>query len=355
MVRTENTATSDLVFSPCTIGSLSLRNRIVMAPMNRVHDSSGNPVPLVKKYGVPSDNLIEHFRLRARGGTALILSGGICIESEYSRSADSVTRFETNEQIAQWARVVSAVHGEGALFAPQLWHMGLAAPLPVGPSGFDDYKQGQAKVRIMDEQDIEDAIQVFVHAVVNAVQIGCDAIEIHGAHGFLIDNFMNKHQNRRTDCYGGTMENRMKFPCDLLRHVRDRVNREFPILFRFNLHGESKEELAVIVSSLAGSGADILDLSSNDALAKGFDDGEGETMIGTVRRLSGIPVMAVGGIGKTVRQNDIYAVGDPSPAFSLIEKHEADLLGVGKGLLANPDWVDKVQKNEWRSLRPFIE
>lgn len=351
------------VFQPVTFGTLSLRNRIAMAPMTRRKAQND---------GIPTDAIVAYYRRRATGGVGLIISEGTPVDSIHAYDTLTVPRFETSEQRTVWKRVVDAVHAEGGAFAPQLWHTGRMGADPIGPSAatLPPRANGDKRSPVVEMTDA-DLVQVkdaFVSAARAAQDMGCDALELHGAHGYLLDSFVSVATNLRTDKYGGSFENRMRFPCEVLAAVRAAVGADFPIIFRFSqwkvddfneIKFRESAELDTWVTALKQAGADILHVSTRSALDTGFpDEHPTRTLAGWSKTFCDLPVIAVGKISVTLTMDRAYGeeadvVSDPTEAFELIESGEADMLAVGRALIANPDWVKIVSAANWRNLKPF--
>jgi len=246
---------------------------------------------------------------------------------------------------------------------------------PIGPSDIasEDLPRkadggDRAGVRGMDESDFNQVETAFAEAARKAKMIGCDAVEIHGAHGYLLDSFLSAATNLRSDEYGGSLANRMRFPLRVVRELRRVVGDEYPIIYRFSqwriddfedVKFAGPDELEEWVTALRVAGVDVLHVSEREATAPGFREVDRErTLAGWARRLSGLPVIAVGKISVTLTMDQAFGggedmVSDPGPAFDLVERGEADLLAVGRALIANPDWVRVVRDEGWRRLKPF--
>jgi 2,4-dienoyl-CoA reductase-like NADH-dependent reductase (Old Yellow Enzyme family) len=359
------THASTRAFGPARIGTLELRNRIVMAPMTR---------RMAADDGIPTDAIVAYYRRRAAAEVGLIVSEGTGIDDIHAYDTLTVPRFHAEEQLAGWARVVEAVHAEGGAFAPQLWHTGRLAANPIGP--VDDVlpprKDGTPRppVRAMTDADFTQVREAYAWAARGAARIGCDAVEIHGAHGYLLDSFLGPATNRRDDAYGGDAERRMRFPLEIVDVVREAVGPELPVIYRFSqwkvddyreIKFHSPAELAPWVETLARHGVDILHVSTRDALDAAFPDDPDhpEWSLATwAQYLSGLPTIAVGKVSVTLPMDRAYGreedvIVDPAPALALVERGEVDLLAVGRALIANPDWVPLVRAGRWRDLRPF--
>lgn len=351
------------IFSPVSFGRLKLRNRIAMAPMTRRK---------AKKDGVPTPEIIEYYRRRAQGEVGLIISEGTGIDSFHAYDTLTVPRFENDDQLEGWQKVVDAIHEQGSAFAPQLWHTGRYAHNPIGPSAckMPDKADGtsRAPVQEMNEHHFSQVINAYIEAAKNAEAIGCDAIEIHGAHGYLLDSFVSPVTNKRQDQYGGSLENRIRFPIEVVRSVRGAIAKDFPIIYRFSqwqlddynqIKFANPQQLETWVTELKNAGVDILHVSTYDATSPGFPEVDAKkTLCGWARELSNLPCIAVGKVTVNLTFNNAYGeeldqVASPQPAFDLIENNEADILAVGRALIANPNWVQIVQRGDWQQLRPF--
>ncbi len=351
------------LFQPVKFGDLSLRNRVVMAPMTR---------RMAKEDGIATPEIVEYYRRRAKHEVGLIISEGTGIDGKHAYDTLTVPRFETDEQLAAWKKVVDAVHEEGGAFAPQLWHTGMRAVNPIGPCDdqLPDRPDGTKRppVRAMVDEDFEQVLSAFAHSAESAKEIGCDALEIHGAHGYLLDSFLSASTNWRTDEYGGSVENRMRFPLQVVKVVRQALGPNFPIIYRFSqwkmdnyeeMKFRNPEELSVWVNALKKAGVDILHVSTRRAIDPAFSDVEGDmSLAGWSQKLSGLPTIAVGSVSVTLSMDqsygkDISATDDPSPAINLVENEEVEMLAVGRALISNPDWVQITRDKGWQHLKPY--
>lgn len=355
------------LFSPISIGPLSLSNRVVMAPMTREQAPDG----------APTAEMIEYYRRRARGGVGLILTEGTPPDAAGAFSA-KVPRFFGAER-EQWRQVVEAVHAEGGRIMPQLWHVGAFDPSLIGmqdsavidrlsPSGFA--APGRPVGRPMSEADIENTIVAYGDAAAAAQALGFDGIEIHGAHGYLPDQFLWAGTNIRADRYGGDRVARTRFAVDLLRECRRRSAPDFPIVFRYSQWkqldynarlAESPAELASILEPLADAGVDIFHCSTRRYWEAAFG-GEERSLAAWTRALTGKPVIAVGSV--TLNNEFKSAMGKVHAEVvpKEIERLEAciargdfDLIAIGRALIANPDWVQKVQAGRVSELKGFSQ
>ena len=223
------------LFAPLALpGKLTLPNRIVMAPMTRERAPDG----------VATSEIAAYYGRRAAGGVGLILTEGTPIDAAGAFSP-AVPRFYGDDAFAGWARVVAAVHEAGARIMPQLWHVGAAHPSLIGmrdalvpgvralsPSGLAG--PGRMVGAPMTVAEIERTIAAFGAAAAAARRLGFDGVEIHGAHGYLVDQFFWRETNRRTDRYGGALVDRTRFAAELVRECRRQAGTDFAISLRFS-------------------------------------------------------------------------------------------------------------------------
>jgi 2,4-dienoyl-CoA reductase-like NADH-dependent reductase (Old Yellow Enzyme family) len=219
----------------------------------------------------------------------------------------------------------------------------------------------------MTAADFEQVLAAYRSAARGAREMGCDALEIHGAHGYLLDSFLSPVDNRRTDEYGGSMKNRMRFPLEVVRTIRSVVGPDFPIIYRFSqwkvndyreLKFRTPADLEVWVTALRKAGVDILHVSTRDVADPGFEAEGPRTLAAWTRTLSGLPVIGVGKVSVTLPMDQAYGeekdvIRDPAPALDLVERGEIDLLAVGRALIPNVEWVRLVREGRWRDLVPF--
>jgi len=353
------------LFEPFRLRHLRLRNRVVMAPMTREASSDG----------VPTKAMIDYYARRAAGGVGLIITEGTTVPHAAARNRSGVPVFHGDDSLAQWSDLVAAVHAEGAAIMPQLWHVGMDRKIgdppdpmvpPAGPSGLDLH--GSAMGRPMTRADIDDIVRAFASAARDAERTGFDGIELHGAHGYLIDQFLWSRTNRRTDEYGGDIVRRSRFAADLIRECRSAVSADFPIIFRLSQWkitdfsarlAESPAELEQIVSLLADAGVDAFHCSTRRYWLPEFPGSE-LTLAGWVRKITGLPTIGVGSVGL---QNSEFTstlldgVGAEVDGVARVADHlsrgEFDLVCVGRALISDPSWVNKIAQGRSEELLPF--
>ncbi|MDQ2094844.1 NADH:flavin oxidoreductase [Rhodalgimonas zhirmunskyi] len=357
---------SDTLFRPIDLGPLHLENRIVMAPMTRTY-SPGN---------VPNQQVIDYYRRRAEGGTGLIITEGTFIDHPAASGYPNVPAFYGDAALAGWKKVVDAVHAAGGKIAPQLWHVGaIRRPgvMPGGdtpghsPSGMA--RPGKVTGHAMTQQDIDDTVAAFARAAADAKRIGFDAIELHGAHGYLIDQFFWDGTNQRDDAYGGDLAARSRFALEIIRAVRAAVGPDFPVIFRFSQWKqqdysarlcETPEELKAFLMPLAEAGVDIFHCSTRRFWEPEFD-GSDLNLAGWVKKLTGKPTITVGSVGLNADflpddGTADFRAAQPASIDNLLERaarDEFDLVAVGRALIANPDWANQVKEGHLDSLKAY--
>lgn len=354
------------LFQPFRYGPLSLANRIVMAPMTR-NFSPGN---------VPGDNVAEYYRRRAAGGVGLIVTEGTCIDHIAASGYPDVPYFHGEERLAGWQRVVDAVHAEGGKIAPQLWHCGgmrKAGTPPEGdvpgytPSGMN--VPGKVNRHIMTQGDIDDVVAAFARGAADAKRLGFDAVELHGAHGYLIDQFFWAGTNARDDVYGGSMARRGRFAVEIIEAVRAAVGPDFPIILRWSQWkqqdysarlAQSPQELEQFLAPLSAAGVDIFHCSTRRFWEPEFE-GSDLNLAGWTRKLTGKPAITVGSVGLSedflpVPGETTFREAEPASLDDLLRRLEGgefDLVAVGRALIANPDWAALARGGELATARPF--
>ncbi|HEY1759145.1 MAG TPA: NADH:flavin oxidoreductase [Bryobacteraceae bacterium] len=350
------------LFRPLTIKNLTLANRIVMAPMTR----SKSP------RGIPGDNVAAYYRRRAEGGVGLIVTEGTYIDHPGAGFYPDVPHFYGEESLAGWRRVAESVHAAGGKIFPQLWHCGLSAPAgvklgpgAVGPSGL--VKPGEQVTAPMTQQQIDDVIRAYGDGAAAAEQLGFDGIEIHGAHGYLIDQFFWQGTNQRTDVYGGDLVARTRFAVEVIREIRRRVRSEFPIGLRFSQWksqdfaaklAQTPAELERFLEPLTAAGIDLFHCSQRRFWDAEFE-GSPLNLAGWTKKLTGKPTVTVGSITLDQEFTRSFRTADTATATGInelverLERGEFDLVAVGRSLIVNPNWPALIRRGAIQELKPF--
>lgn len=319
--------------------------------------------------------MVEYYRRRAAAGVGLIITEGTTVGHLAANGYPNVPRFHGEDALAGWKKVVDAVHAEGGRIVPQLWHVGSVRRLGTepdgsvpgyGPSGKE--KDGKVVVHGMTHEDIRDVIAAFAQAARDALAIGMDGVEIHGAHGYLIDQFFWEASNRRDDEYGGDLASRSRFAIELVQAVREAVGPDFPIIFRFSQWKqqdysarlvETPEALAAFLKPLSEAGVDIFHCSTRRFWEPEFAGSE-LNLAGWARQLTGKPTITVGSVGLDGEflqfMVDTDKVAKPASLEGLLrrlEDEEFDLVAVGRALLVDAQWAQKVRDGREADVLPF--
>jgi len=350
------TRSAKALFTPFSIKGLTLPNRIVMAPMTRSFSPGG----------IPGEDVAAYYRRRAEGGVGLIVTEGTYPPQPAAGFDPKVPHMYGEAALNGWRHVVDQVHAAGGHIFSQLWHVGLQAssgppPLegqhPVGPSG----------EFAMTQDDIDAAVHAYAQAARSAQEVGFDGVELHGAHGYLIDQFFWENTNQRTDHYGGDLVARTRFATEAIREVRRRVGTEYPIALRISQWkigdyeakiATTPAELEQFLRPLVDAGVDLFHCSQRRFWDAEFE-GSNLNLAGWTKKLTGKPTVTVGSV--TLGADFTKSFGSPESApitgidelLDRLERGEFDLVAVGRALIANPDWAVKAKAGALETLRPF--
>ncbi|WP_418358837.1 NADH:flavin oxidoreductase [Shewanella basaltis] len=365
MNSTQHTGINKL-FESFSNKSLSLKNKTVMAPMTRAFSPNY----------VPNDEVAGYYRRRAEGDVGLIITEGTFISHKAANGYENVPAIYGEAALAGWKHVVDEVHAAGGKIAPQLWHVGAVRKPGVGPdkeapayspSGL--YKPGAPNGVAMTQADIDEVVASFAQAALDAKNIGFDAIEVHGAHGYLVDQFFWEGTNQRDDKYGGSLENRTRFGVEIVQAIRAAVGEDFTIIFRFSQWKQqdytaklcqTPEELATFLGLLSDAGVDIFHASTRRFWVPEFE-GSDLNLAGWTKKLTNKPVITVGNVGLDADfigegNADLSGTSNPTGIDELLVRlnnDEFDLVGIGRALLVDPQWVNKIKTNAINEIKPF--
>lgn len=346
-----------MLFSPIKIGTMELKNRCVMPPMG---------INYANKDGSLNDREIAYYVARAKGGFGLIITENVAV-ALVGKGIPFETGLWEDSHIPGWERLAKEVHSCGAKLAAQLHFAGpkaqpestpgarLLGPSPVSYAAARGItgKLDMPIAKEMTEEDIESAVEAFGEAARRARDAGCDAVHIHGAHGYLLASFMSPAENRRIDAYGGTVDGRIKLALDILKRIRSKVGRDFPIIWKMSVDemipgGRTLEETQLIVWLLENAGLDCIDLSRgsiNGAIHYIVPPGTvpPATWITqhtwVVKQAVKIPVIAVG------------RIIDPFMGEFILESGKADLIAFGRASLSDADLPNKAAAGRFDDIR----
>ncbi|WP_274655423.1 NADH:flavin oxidoreductase [Paenibacillus humicola] len=364
-MKSKSSFSVDSLFKPFTADNLELSNRIVMAPMTRGFSLEG----------VPGNNVAEYYRRRAANDVGLIITEGTLINHPAAAAKPNSPNFYGKEALNGWSHVVNAVHDAGGRIFPQLWHVGMerktdalpnAGAKPIGPSGLD--ASGEKVTKPMSESEIADAITAYAQAAEDAKRLGFDGIELHGAHGYLIDQFFWDRTNKRTDQYGGNLAQRTRFAAEVIKACRNKVGSSFPISFRFSQWkvgdysaklANTPHELEQFLTPLTDAGVDIFHCSTRRFWEAEFE-GSDHSLSGWTKKLTGKPVISVGSVSlDTEFTSSLFERKDSAHhanfeiLIEMLEKGEFDFIAVGRALLMDPAWAIKVKEERMNEILPF--
>ena len=350
-----------MLFEPYKLKNLNLRNRVVMAPMTR-NQSPG---------GIPTNEVVAYYSRRAKAEVGLIITEGIEVSHEASSAYPNVPRLDTKEAREGWKRVVNGIKENGGSVIAQLWHCGGFRKLGMQPnpevpghtaSGL--VKPGKKVAHEMTLEDIKQTINAYASDAKYCEEIGFDGVEIHGAHGYLIDNFFWEGTNIRDDSYGGSIEKRSQFVSEIIQAVRSNISQEFIVGLRFSQWKQhdfeaklahTTDDLKKVLLSPVESGLDYLHSSMRRFWESEFEGSE-ENLAYWTKKISNIPTIGVGSVGLESDFIDMTAPSKPASidkAIDDISKEKYDLLAVGRALLSDHEWVLKMKEGRLKDVIPY--
>jgi NADPH2 dehydrogenase len=329
------------LYSELSVGNLKIKNRIVMPPMV----CSG----FTGEDGLFTLKNIERYRDRARGGVGLLIIEATCI-NKTGRLSPTQLGLWSNEHVKGFSRIANYCHEYDARVLVQLHHAGLAVAAgvtadAVAPSDFQGFSRANHKIqaRALTLPEIGLLQDEFVAAAVRARQAGLDGVELHGAHGYLISQFFSPLVNKREDDYGGSLVKRTRFATEIIAKIRQAVGTDFIISFRIGCDEPDIESSIQIAQILEKAGVDLLHISTG--MTNFIGDGTDDTVVPKYFHFNSI-VYRGSQIKKNVQVPVIVVNGIKTPldAADLVDHNYADLVAVGRGLLADPEWANKGQK-----------
>lgn len=350
------------LFSPLRLSTITLANRFIMPAMQRGQCLDGRPKAELAKY----------YRRRVEGGVSMVIGESCAIDHPSATRQPGAARMNAATRDG-WAHCVEEVRAAGGHMLIQLWHEGALRNSDDGktisPSGLvaPGIRKGSAASRV----ELEALREAYVSAARDAKAIGANGVEVHAAHGYLLDQFLWHGSNLRDDCYGGdNIEDRVRFPAELVCAIRAACGPEFLISFRFSQWKEfdysariarDPAELKLFVTRLKEAGVDVFHASTRRFWEPEWP-GDPRGLAGWVRALSDLPVITVGSVGLNTDVMTTFVEAAeaqqqvPESIFELerrIREREFDLVAVGRALIGDPDWVNKVRDRQFESIRGF--
>ena len=337
------------IFEPMTIRRMTVKNRIVMTPMGTNYGEQNGEMSFLH---------INYYEQRAKGGTGLLIVENASVDSPQGSNGTTQLRIDLDIYIPRLFKLCENVHKHGACIAIQLNHAGASAMSsrigmqPVSASDVPS-KAGGEIPRPLEKDEIMHIVKKYGEAAKRAQICGFDAVEIHAGHSYLISQFLSPTTNKRTDEFGGSAENRARFAKLVIEEVRKQVGPFFPIFVRISademVEGGNTLEDTLEYLQYFEKEVDVFDVSCglNGSIQYQIDanylpDGWRSYMAKAVKEKYGKPCMTVGNIR------------DPKVGEDILAKGDADFIGMGRGLIADPEWVNKVEFGDECDIRKCI-
>ena len=355
----------EALFKPIKINNLVVPNRIAMAPMTR----SMSPK------GIPTDQNLEYYKRRAAAEVGMIITEGVEVSHPASSGYPNVPNLRQDSHVG-WKNLISAVQEEGSTIFCQLWHVGGIRkpgqpPNPevpgYTPSGL--VRKDKKVAYEMTDNDVEDLIQNYVKDIETIKMLGFDGVELHGAHGYMIDQFFWRDTNVRKDKYGKEEDLRTKFVCEIVSRARKLVGNDFPIMLRFSQWKQqdyearlapSPTDLETFLGPISDSGVDVFHASTRRYWEPEFE-GSDLNLAGWTKKITNKPTITVGSVGLDSDFIGLYVGNDKANTSSIktlvemFERGDFDMVAVGRALLSDPEWVLKVKEGREEEIVGFTK
>ena len=339
------------LFSPIKIGTMELKNRIALAPMDTDY---------VNRDGTVNERYYDYIEARAKGGAGLLILEVTSIDGQYPYVPNTVGMWD-DSQIGPMRRLTDAIHAHGSRLIPQIAHPGpesvcfLYKVQPVGPSPAMCFTH-KTTCRELSVEEIAHIVEQFGDSARRARESGCDGIELHSAHCYmLLGSFISALRNKRSDAYGGSIESRLRIHLEVLRNIQAKAGRDFPIVMRLSGDeltpgGRDIEETKYIAPMLVEAGVHAFHISSGTfpqmswriLPPHGTPMGLNVPYAAAVKQVVKVPVFTVG------------RITDPRLAESILERGQADVIVLGRALLADPEWPNKAARGQLDDITPCI-
>lgn len=349
------------LLTPVKLGKITLDNRVGVAPMTRTSAT---------EEGLATDQMVSYYAKFVRGGFDLIITEGVYPDNKYSQGYNNQPGIIDEKQVEAWKKVTDAVHQDGGTIIAQLMHAGALsqgnrftdetlAPSSVQPKGEQmEFYGGKGPFSLPKEattEDIKEVIDGFVESAKRAKEAGFDGVEIHGANGYILDQFLTDYTNQRTDEYGGSTENRVRLSVEVSKAVREAVGEDFTVGIRisqgkvndfYHKWADKEKDAKIIFGELGQAGLDYIHVTEYEAWQPAFPDAEdmqatdsafgdgGPTLAALAKKYGKLPVIANGNLH------------DPDKAKEILEKGDADVVTLGRGALGDSNWVNKLKNDE---------
>ena len=339
------------IFKPIKIGSKIAKNRIALSPMG---------VNLENADGSVNSAVLEYFGARARGGAGIIITGSANVSNPAGRSVPTHLRLDKADYIPGWERMAEEIHRYGSLLIVQLMHAGNSANpgfingyQPEAPSAIPN---AAGSSREMSNEEVKKMIQAFITAAVYAKTACVDGVEIHGGHAYLVNDFLSPATNHRTDEYGGSLENRARFATEIIAGIKAACGPDFICGIRLGIEetvpgGYGREEGLELAKMMERAGADYICASIGHVTP--FDS----TRLVETHKYPEASRIDLAEAVKAVVNVPVFTTGklrNPDLMDSFIRECKADVMCLGRSLICDADWANKVKANDLEHIRPCI-
>jgi 2,4-dienoyl-CoA reductase-like NADH-dependent reductase (Old Yellow Enzyme family) len=332
-----------------------------MAPMTRSQSPGG----------IPTNDVVEYYKRRAKAEVGLIITEGVEVSHKASSAYPNVPRLDSDKARDGWKKVVNGIKENNGHVVAQLWHCGGFRKLGMSPnpevpghtaSGL--IRPGKRVAHAMTTIDIEETVSAYAGDAKICEEIGFDGVEIHGAHGYLIDNFLWDGTNDRDDSFGGSIETRSNLATSIIKAIRSNVSDKFIVGLRFSQWKQqdytarlatNPDDLFKVLSGPCNAGLDYLHSSMRRFWESEFE-GSDENLAYWTKKLTNIPTISVGSVGLDGDFTDMMAPAKTASidkALQDINEHKYDMVAVGRALLSDHEWVIKMKEGRLKDINPY--
>ena len=352
-----------MLFEPYKLKNITLRNRVAMAPMTRSQSPGG----------IPTNDVVEYYKRRAKAEVGLIITEGVEVSHKASSAYPNVPRLDSDKARDGWKKVVNGIKENNGHVVAQLWHCGGFRKLGMSPnpevpghtaSGL--IRPGKRVAHAMTTIDIEETVSAYAGDAKICEEIGFDGVEIHGAHGYLLDNFLWDGTNDRYDSFGGSIETRSNLATSIRIAIRSNVSDKFIVGLRFSQWKQqdytarlatNPDDLFKVLSGPCNAGLDYLHSSMRRFWESEFE-GSDENLACWTKKLTNIPTISVGSVGLDGDFTDMMAPAKTASidkALQDINEHKYDMVAVGRALLSDHEWVIKMKEGRLKDINPYTK
>jgi 2,4-dienoyl-CoA reductase-like NADH-dependent reductase (Old Yellow Enzyme family) len=332
-----------------------------MAPMTRSQSPGG----------IPTNDVVEYYKRRAKAEVGLIITEGVEVSHKASSAYPNVPRLDSDKARDGWKKVIDGIKENNGHVVAQLWHCGGFRKLGMSPnpevpghtaSGL--IRPGKRVAHAMTTIDIEETVSAYAGDAKICEEIGFDGVEIHGAHGYLIDNFLWDGTNDRDDSFGGSIETRSNLATSIIKAIRSNVSDKFIVGLRFSQWKQqdytarlatNPDDLFKVLSGPCNAGLDYLHSSMRRFWESEFE-GSDENLAYWTKKLTNIPTISVGSVGLDGDFTDMMAPAKTASidkALQDINEHKYDMVAVGRALLSDHEWVIKMKEGRLKDINPY--